>query len=131
MNVFTVAGRLTKDGELRFTSSGTPVLGFTVATDVGYGEKKHALFVRCSLWGKRAESLDPYLKKGMPITVYGEADLREWEANGKSGTSLELRVNEVELQGSRSQSTDNRSEPDNRQQAAPQQGGFDDPDIPF
>jgi single-strand DNA-binding protein len=131
MNVFTVAGRVVADAEQRFTASGTAVLGFKVATDVGFGDKKHALFISCSLWGKRGESLAPYITKGSPITVSGEADLREWESNGKSGTSLELNVNEVALQGGKSGGESKPAAQRPPAQAAPKQEAFDDDDIPF
>ena len=136
MNVFTVAGRVTKDAEQRFTANEKAVLGFTVATDVGFGDKKHPLFIRCSLWGKRGEALAAYVLKGSPVTVSGELDLREWEANGKSGTSLELNVSEIALQGGKG-GTAQRTEPQGgtaeQQRAAEGQGksGFDDDDIPF
>ena len=95
----TVTGRVTKDAEQRFTSSGSAVLGFTVATDVGFGDNKKTEFINCSLWGKRGEALAMYILKGGPVTVVGSLEKREWESNGKSGVSLELNVQEIELQG--------------------------------
>jgi len=129
MNVCTFPGRLTADAEVRFTAGGDPVASFTVANDVGYGEKKHALFVRCSLWGKRAEALAPHLLKGVPVTVSGEADLRTWEANGKSGTSLELRVSDLALQGGKR--TEEKPQGFREPKAEAPAADFDDSDIPF
>jgi single-strand DNA-binding protein len=132
----TAAGRITKDAELRFVGDGTPVLGFTVASDVGYGDKKHAVFVNCSMWGKRGEAVEAYVKKGTPVTVVGELDLREWESNGKSGTSLDMRVQELVLQGSKRDSDNNQSsqggfrKSDVADHATPTDNDFDD-DIPF
>ena len=97
----TAAGRIVKDAELRFTADSTPVLGFTVASDVGYGDKKHAVFVNCSMWGKRGEAVSSYVTKGSPVTVIGELDLREWESAEKKGTSLDMKVSELVLQGSK------------------------------
>ena len=97
----TVVGRIVKDAELRFTADGSPVLGFTVASDVGYGDKKHAVFTNCSMWGKRGEGVAPYVLKGAPVTVIGEMDQRKWETAEKSGTSLECKVTELILQGSK------------------------------
>jgi len=128
MNVFTCAGRLTEDAILRFTADQTPVCNFTVASDVGFGEKKHALFIRCSLWGKRGESLSKHLTKGTPVTVSGEADLRTWDSNGKTGTDLTMRVNDVALQGSKPQSSQSgfRDKPAQKPAAH-----IPDEDIPF
>jgi single-strand DNA-binding protein len=97
----TVVGRIVKDAVLRFTPKGDAVLGFTVASDVGYGEKKHAVFTNCSMWGKRGEGVAPYVLKGAPVTVIGEMDQRKWETAEKSGTSLECKVSELILQGSK------------------------------
>ncbi len=125
----TVAGRLTKDGEVRFTASGAAVLGFTVACDVGYGDKKHAVFVRCSMWGKRGEAVAPYVTKGSPVTVIGTMDLREWESNDKSGTSLEMNVSELVLQGSKKQESADQG--GFRKPKPAQMDDFDQDDIPF
>ena len=96
----TFTGRLGKDAELRFTASGAAVLGFTVASDAGWGDKKHTNWIDCSVWGKRAESLDPYLKKGLAVTISGDGDLREWEGkDGQKGKTLSCNVNDVEMHG--------------------------------
>lgn len=130
MIILTIAGRATKDAEQRFTPNGAAVLGFSVACDVGFGDKKHTVFVDCSLWGKRGESLAPYIKKGMPLTVSGNGDLREWESNGKSGTTLELNVSEVAMQGGKQ--AGNPSDSGAGKPSGSGQGdGFDSDDIPF
>lgn len=95
MKNITIAGRLTKDAEFRRTQNGEPVLGFAVAVDDGYGERKSTLFFDCSLWGKRGEALTPHLKKGGSVTVSG--DLGRREHDGK--TYLTVRANEITLQG--------------------------------
>lgn len=95
MKNITIAGRLGKDAELRRTQSGDPVLGFSVAVDDGYGQNKRTLWFRCSLWGKRGESLAEHLKKGSAVAVSGDLSTDEYE--GK--TSLTVRVNELTLQG--------------------------------
>ena len=127
MIILTVAGRVVKDAEEKFTASGTAVLNFTVASDVGFGDKKHAVFVGCSLWGKRGSALAPYMKKGGQITVSGNGDLRLWESNGKHGASIELNVAEVELQGSK----DAQSGHADAQSGHAPVDDFDQDDIPF
>ncbi|WP_448205423.1 single-stranded DNA-binding protein [Azospirillum sp. sgz302134] len=100
MNVWTFTGRLGADPELRTTQSGEKVLGFRVANDVGFGERKTTQWVECSLWGKRGESLAPFLKKGDLIVVSGELMLREFEKrDGTRGAGLSVRVSEVALTG--------------------------------
>ena len=107
----TAAGRVGRDAELRTTQSGTQVLGFTVAADVGFGDKKHAVWLECSIWGDRAAKLAPYVLKGQSVTVMGEADLRTWEKNGKNGASITCRVSELALQGSKGDGSQRQSEP--------------------
>ena len=94
-----MTGRLGKDSEERFLANGTPVLNFSVASDVGFGERKHTVWVECAIFGKRAESLAPYLKKGLAVTIAGDGDLREWESNGKTGKTLSCNVNDVDMHG--------------------------------
>lgn len=127
-----IAGRAVKDGTLRFTADGTPVLGWTIATDVGYGDKKHGVFIDCSLWGKRAEALDPYIKKGGNMTVIGEGDLRKWESDGKSGSNITCKVSEVTLQGGKPEAPAQQQE-GFRQPSAPESkaSDFTDDDLPF
>ena len=94
----TVAGRLTKDSVMRFTAEGKGVLGFTVATDVGFGESKHGVFVGVSLWGTRGERLEPYLKKGKSVIVYGQGDLRRWQGDSGGGAEITIKADHVEFQ---------------------------------
>jgi len=133
MNVFTVAGRVTGDAEQRFTASGTAVLGFSVATDVGFGDKKHAIFIRCSLWGKRGEALSAYITKGLPVTVTGELDQRKFEHKGETKYSLELNVNEIALQGGKRDKPQSGHDSTQSGYRDPPKAdpGFADDDIPF
>jgi single-strand DNA-binding protein len=95
MKNITIAGRCTKDAELRNTQEGKQVAGFSVAVDDGYGANKSTMFFDCSIWGVRADKLAPMLTKGKQVTVSGDLGQREY--NGK--TYLTLRVYDVDLQG--------------------------------
>lgn len=98
MNVFVAPGRLGADAELRTTSNGDKVLGFRIANDVGFGDRKTTNWVECAIWGQRAEKLAEYLTKGTYVVVTGELTLREFEKrDGTKGAGLSLRVAEVEL----------------------------------
>lgn len=102
MNVWTFTGRLGADGELRTTQSGERVLGFRVANDVGFGDRRTTQWVECSLWGRRAEALAPHLTKGKQVVVSGELTLREFEKrDGTRGSGLSVRVNDLDLVGGR------------------------------
>lgn len=136
MNSITVAGRIGKDMELRHTSSGDAVGQFSLADD--QGKDKPPIWWRCQLWGKRAESLQPYLTKGASVTVTGRLQEREWtDKQGQPQKTMELNVTDLALQGGR-QDSQGGSAPAPRQQTRPDPapsapGGFEDMDdeIPF
>lgn len=127
MNQISVAGRLTRDAETRAAGSDT-VTGFSVAEDVrGPGGAKSSQFFDCSVWGKRGAALEPHLRKGSQVTVWGSLTTREH--NGK--TYMQIKVSEIALQGGGKATAQDAPAP----QAAPtgedygSQGGGDD--IPF
>ena len=134
MKAIVIAGRLTKDAQLRTTQNGDKIASFSVAVDDGYGQNKGTLFFDCSLWGKRGDNLSPLLTKGKPVTVSGELGIREYE--GK--TYLTIRVNDLDLQGGKPQDSGGSSRGydggyDQPRNGAPAGGGpsdFDD-ELPF
>lgn len=98
MNSITVAGSLGRDSELRFLNDGTPVLSFSVADS--QGKDKPTIWWSCALFGKRAEVLQQYLQKGQAVTVSGNVTEREYtEKNGEKRKAMDVRVNDVALQG--------------------------------
>jgi len=118
MNVYSFTGRLSRDSEQRFTQGGMAICSFTVAVDYGFGDKKGTNWVRCSLFGKRAEGgLPQYLKKGTQVAVSGELRLGEYtDKDGNTRTSVDLNVNDVTLIGGRGDS--------GGQSGGQQQGGY-------
>ena len=115
-----LTGRLGKDAEVRQTSGGS-VAGFSVATDVGYGDRKQTLWFDCSIWGKRAESgLIDYLKKGQQVAISGELSERDHE--GK--VYKQIRVDDLDLMGG-------KSEPKAGSGTRDEPPPLDDSDVPF
>lgn len=136
MNSITIAGNLTKDAEVRYLPNGDAVASFGLADNMG--KDKGAIFWSCALFGKRGESLAPYLLKGSPVTVSGSVSERTYtDKNGQERKSMDVRVSDVALQGGkRDDSPAARPAPAAPQrQTAPAGGGsgFDDmsDDIPF
>lgn len=121
MKSICIAGRLGKDAELRRTQGGDAVLSFPVAVDDGYGENKTTMWFDCSVWGKRGEALGKHLRKGTAVAVSG--DLSKREHDGK--TYLTVRVNDVTMQGGKSEASAGRQERD--EAPAPD----DEDSIPF
>ena len=141
MNNITIAGQLGRDAEVRFLPDGTGVASFSVADS--QGKEKPTIWWRCSLFGKRAESLAQYLTKGQSVTVSGTVTEREYQKDGATVKAMEIRVNDVALQGGKRdgaapapapQRAAAPSRPPARAPAsAPVSSGFDDmdDDIPF
>lgn len=99
----TLIGNLTADPELRFTSTGTAVANFTVATtprtyDRASGEWRDAepLFMRCALWRAPAERLAESLRRGDRVIVVGRLRQRNFETReGERRTVIECDATEV------------------------------------
>ena len=81
MNKTILTGRLTKDIELReIKSKGkdtTVVANFTLA--VNDRKNDETSFLNCVVWGKLAETLEQYVKKGMPIAIWGRLRTHDYE----------------------------------------------------
>ena len=127
MNSITVAGQLGKDAEVRFLANGDPVAGFSVADS--QGKDKPTIWWNCSLFGKRAESLAPYLVKGQAVTVTGTVTEREWEKDGVKRKSMDVRVSDVALQGGKRESAPAPAERQAARHSTPE--NFDPLDVPF
>lgn len=111
MNLFTCTTRLYKDAEQRYTQSGDSIVSFKGAVDSGYGQNKATTWIKFTLFGKRGESLLPYLKDKTQVAVSGELSNREYtDKEGQKRYSLEVRVNDVTLLGGKQ---------DGQQQAQP------------
>lgn len=143
MNSFTFTGNLGADGELRYTAGGqTAVLSFSVGFTSGFGQNEATSWARCTVWGKRAEALEVYMKKGQCVSVTGELTHRRFEGNQGTAYSLDVRVDRLKLigraEGSPAPAGAAAPPPQSAGQArgpspapAPGLGDFHDDDIPF
>lgn len=129
MNQIIFTGNLGEDAKVSQTQSGTSVCSFSVAAKSGYGEHEKTTWVRCKLWGKRAEGgLPPILVKGQRVLVRGEFTLDKYEKDGKTYSTLECRVDDLDLIGEK-KAGGSPSEP--RQQTAPEAEPSLEDEIPF
>lgn len=84
MNLVVLKGRLVKDPELKFTQGkGTAVTSFNLAVDKGFGDNRKTAFIPVVVWGKSAEAVANYTRKGSLILVRGSIETRSYE--GKNG----------------------------------------------
>lgn len=83
LNRATIIGRLTRDPELRTTTTGKSVATLSLATnrvwtDQSGQKQEHAEFHNCVLWGKTADIAAQYLTKGRRVYVEGRLQTRDW-----------------------------------------------------
>ena len=104
LNRVLLIGNLTRDPELRYTPSGTPVANLRLAVNSSFkdqaGQKKdETCFVTIVVWSKQAEICNQYLKKGRPIFVEGRLIYRSWESEGKTKSTMEVRADRIQFLG--------------------------------
>lgn len=128
--------RLGRDAEFRSTTGGTSALSLALAYNYGRAEnggKRPSQWVDATLWGKRAETLGDYLKKGSQIyALLSDVHIRAYKKkDGTEGFSLSATVQEIEFCGGTSGgSQTQRSEPKPAASGSQQVADFDD-DLPF
>jgi single-strand DNA-binding protein len=139
VNKVILIGNLGKDAEVRVTPGGQSVASFSIATTENWtskeGERKEQTeWHRIVLWGKAADSLQPYLVKGKQIYLEGRLQTRQWEKEGQKHYTTEVKADKIVLLGSARGGGDRQADrggdaagyQDPMQQAAP----VTDDDIP-
>lgn len=107
MHRLHLAGNVGKDGELRHTQSGEPVLGFSIAIGNGKdrdGNERPPTWYDAAVWGKRAEALAPHIKKGDKLALSGRPSVRVHEGKAFLG----ITVDDLTFMGSANRSDDTR-----------------------
>ena len=111
MNKVILIGRLTRDPELRYTGSNTPVATFSLAVNRSFtnqnGERE-ADFINCVVWRKLAETAKNYLSKGSQVAVEGRIQTRKYQNDkGENKYITEILVENVEFLESKSKRKEN------------------------
>ncbi len=150
VNKVILIGNLGNDPDVRYTASGAAVANISLATAESWRDKEsgeqqeRTEWHRVVFFGRLAEIVAEYLKKGSQIYVEGRLQTRKWQdKEGKDRYSTEIVANEMQMLGSRSgggsnQSYDQSPPDDNtssgskpqKTAAKPKDDDFDD-DIPF
>lgn len=100
MNKVHLIGNLTKDPELKYTKSNTPVATYTIAINIEYGEKKETDYINVKTWGKRGEFIKKYFKKGQAIALTGRLKNNNYEdSNGIKHYGIEVITENIEFVG--------------------------------
>lgn len=106
VNRVILLGRIGKDPELKYTSNGTPLCRFSMATDESWtdkssGDRRESVqWHNCVAWNRTAEIVNQYVAKGSLLYVEGSLQTREWDdQQGNKRKTTEIRVTEVTLLG--------------------------------
>jgi single-strand DNA-binding protein len=132
-----LVGNLGGDPEMRYTPSGQPVTNFSMAVNRQYtasdGQKvKETSWFRVSVWGRQAESVNQYLRRGSQVLVEGRLNADPQSGgpriytrqDGTTGASFEVTANTVRFLST-------RAEDESFQASTPASGQMEDDDIPF
>lgn len=145
INRVCLIGRLTRDPELKFTPTNTPIASFSIANNKSWkaqnGEKKeNCSFFNCIAWGKTGEIIAQYFKKGQRIIVEGRLQQRSWDdKDGNRRSVVEVVVenfqfldapaaNKESVTASQEQTA---AEPENVPSFEDCSPAFSDDDVPF
>jgi single-strand DNA-binding protein len=127
----TVIGNIGNDPEMKYSSGGTPFLRFNVASNgrvkTADGWEDKTEWVRVTVFGQRADSLNQYLRKGSRVYAEGRLEARPWtDQQGNIRAGLELIASDVEFMSA-------RQDDGGQQPRRPAQGRDDDglEDAPF
>lgn len=101
-----VAGNVTRDPELRTTTSGSQVCSFSIAVNRSYrgndgNQQDQVSFIECIAWGKSGETIAQYVKKGSGLLVSGRLEQRSWDdkTSGQRRSRTEVVVDDFTFIG--------------------------------
>jgi len=101
-NSVQLIGHVTRDPELRTTQGGQNLAKFGIAVTKTYYKddvkQEKTCFVDCAAWGKAADNIGKYVKKGDPLFVQGELELEQWEDKNGGGKRSKHSINVREFQ---------------------------------
>ncbi len=130
MNKAILVGRLTRDPEMRDTQGGTKVARFALAID-RRGKDAGADYPSCVAFGKTAELVGQYLRKGSRVGVVGRIQTGSYERDGHKVYTTDIVVDEVEFLETRAEAQRGRAEDVEAAFGVPPEMTEDDDGLPF
>lgn len=130
MNKAILMGRLTKDPEVRYTNGGKTIGSFSIAVDRRFKSEgqPEADFFTCVTFGKQAEFVEKYLKKGTKILLSGQIQNNNYEKDGVKHYNTQIVVDEIEFAESKKTQAEETSGKIEDFMAIPDDAGDD---LPF
>ena len=103
-NKVILVGNLTRDPEIRYVNSGSPVTKFRIAVNPNKRDAKpeDTMYVDIVAWERLAETCNTYLKKGSPVLVEGRLSIRSYDdakLRDESGQPIRRQATEVVISG--------------------------------
>lgn len=130
MNCIIITGRLTRDPEVKFGASGKAYAKFYVAVDRTF-KKGEVDFINCVAFGKTAELIGEYLKKGAKAGFQGSLQVNQYEKDGEKKQSYDIAVNQVEFLNTKSENNVKQVESDYVPTSDPVADTGNDDEFPF
>lgn len=136
INKAIITGNLGGDPELRYTSSGTPVMTLNVAVndrvpDGNGGYADRANWIKVTVWGNRAESLAKYLRKGSHVAISGKLRQEKWEKNGESRSTVVIVLEDIDFASTRDERESSYRPPASEVVSEDAPSSVYDDDVPF
>jgi single-strand DNA-binding protein len=122
-----ILGNVGKDPEVRTLNSGDPVANFSIAVSERRKGEDHTTWFRCNAFGKTAEVVRDYVRKGSKVLVQGRIQTREYEKDGITRQSWEVMVDRLSLESPKSDNSGSGEGFGNRHEP----GADLDDEIPF
>ena len=134
INRVIIIANTTKDIELKSTLSGASVANFSIASNrkykAGDETKEEVSFFDCVVWGKLAELINTYVKKGDKVGIEGRLQQRRWEnTEGKKLSKVEIVVENIQFLSNRGQSQASSENEGNNNSSS--DNPFSEESIPF
>jgi len=124
-----IIGNLTRDPELRYTTSGIPVARFSVAVN-RIGKEAGVDFLNVVAWRRLAEICGEYLKKGRPVAIEGRLQVRSFQGkDGQMKTYYEIVTDNMQMLGKKEPSAAAHEQTVDQSENAPEVESGDE--IPF
>lgn len=112
-NKITLIGRLTRDIDLKYTTTGTAIASVSLASNRSVKKQDNweteVSYFDANIYGRMAENLKPYLIKGKMILISGRLKQDRWEKDGQKFSRIKIEVEEVQLLGGNSSESPNNS----------------------
>lgn len=130
MNCIQLTGRITRDPELKRSNSGKSYVRFNLAVNRPF-TKDEVDFINCVVFGKTAEVMNKYVRKGHRIGLTGRLQTNKYEHNGEKRISFDVMVDNIEFLENKNNSSNNDSGSTIREVAQMGNNVVEDDEFPF